>query len=583
MKRENKKDAARIAGSILFHFLPFVLLAVLGAAYPFVRELAILYFVTEGIGFYLKARAWYLTGSRVFLWGISLFLILRPMGYFQANIMIAASMALLLSACIAGILSERRKKRQRRYGKIIGAAAAGAVLYLVLGILISGFKQPEISGEFQQNFDVNSFYGQKEAADRAVIIEDNGEALLERVRMIRNAKERIILSTFDFRDDEMGRIMIAALLEAADRGVNVRVVVDGVSGLLRMEQNPYFFALSSHPDAEVRIYNKINLLKPWALMGRLHDKYLIVDEMAYVLGGRNTFSYFLGNTEGHKNYDRDVFVYNAAGSGASSLYQVEAYFEGIWNHKATGRFHDSESTARRASVKNAREDLKKLYDRYLAENPAVLETPDYTAMTYPVRKITLLANPTGTGAKEPTVFYALAALMENAEEAVTIHTPYIICNEMMYDAFSRISKAVPEARMMTNSAANNGNPFGSGDYQKNFNRIMATGIRLYEYEGGISYHGKSIVIDNNISIVGSFNMDMRSVYLDTELMLVIDSDEVNTQLREIMAGYEAESGRVLADGTRVYPEGVVPQEMSTKKRIRVKLIYTLLGWARRLL
>ncbi|MDE7211987.1 MAG: phospholipase D family protein, partial [Lachnospiraceae bacterium] len=129
--------------------------------------------------------------------------------------------------------------------------------------------------------------------DRAVILEDNSEALMERVRMIRNAKERIILSTFDFRADISGKVLLAALLDAAERNVSVKVVVDGVSGLLRMEQNPYFFALSSHPNAEIRIYNRVNPLLPWRLMGRLHDKYLIADETAYILGGRNSIYYFL--------------------------------------------------------------------------------------------------------------------------------------------------------------------------------------------------------------------------------------------------------------------------------------------------
>ena len=43
-------------------------------------------------------------------------------------------------------------------------------------------------------------------------------------------------------------------------------------------------------------------------MGRMHDKYLIADGKTYILGGRNTYNYFLGDFPGHKNYDRDVLV-----------------------------------------------------------------------------------------------------------------------------------------------------------------------------------------------------------------------------------------------------------------------------------
>lgn len=497
------------------------------------------------------------------------------------------------------------KKHMKTRTKI-SAAIAAFLLYLILGVLISGFQQPKISDGYKESFHPETFYGstpdsgsaaghtaENNAADgtaapatcgdRAVILEDNSEALIERVRMIRNAKERIILSTFDFRPDISGKLLLAALLDAADRGVSVRVVVDGVSGLLRMEQNPYFFALSSHENAEIRIYNRINPLMPWRLMGRLHDKYLIADETGYILGGRNSFSYFLGEWPGHKNYDRDVLVYNAGGDADSSLYQVEAYFNEIWDLKYTGTFHNGAGTADRTCVKRAAAELKELYAQYLADYPAAKTVPDYQAMTYPTGRITLLANPTTAYAKEPTVFYALTELMKQAKQSVTIHTPYIIANDMMYDAFAQIAAAVPDATMMTNSVANNGNPFGAGDYRANFDRIRATGIGLLEYEGGVSYHGKSIVIDDDLSIVGSFNMDMRSVYLDTELMLVIDSKEVNAQLRSLLARYEDECAVVQPDGSRVFPTGVIPQEVSAKKEFNMKVLYNLLRWARRLL
>ena len=66
-------------------------------------------------------------------------------------------------------------------------------------------------------------------------------------------------------------------------------------------------------------------------MGRLHDKYLIVDDVGYILGGRNTFDYFLGDQPGYKNYDWDVFVYTQESKGdRTSLNQVEEYFTSVW-------------------------------------------------------------------------------------------------------------------------------------------------------------------------------------------------------------------------------------------------------------
>ena len=101
-----------------------------------------------------------------------------------------------------------------------------------------------------------------------------------------------------------------------------------------------------------------------------------------------------------------------------------------------------------------------------------------------------------------------------------------------------------------------------------------------ENEGGYSYHGKSILIDDDLSVIGSFNMDMRSTYLDTELMLVIRSKEINKQLEEGMMEYERVSRQVLEDGTYRDPYHVEPIELTKKRQRNVLLVQHLLGWAR---
>ncbi|HPU63060.1 MAG TPA: phospholipase D-like domain-containing protein, partial [Mobilitalea sp.] len=204
--------------------------------------------------------------------------------------------------------------------------------------------------------------------------------------------------------------------------------------------------------------------------------------------------------------------------------------------------------------------------------PYLSEEFDYTTVTYKVNKISFLTNPVHIKAKEPTLFYSLISLMKKAKEEVKIHTPYIICNEMMYEALKEVCTGQAKVSLMTNSPANNDNPFGASDYILNKGKILDTGINIYEYEGGISYHGKSITIDHNISIIGSFNMDLRSVYLSTEIMLVADSTDLNKQLKNYMNYYEEASVRVI-DLERVeMPEGVKRQEFTEKKEILVKII-----------
>ena len=92
-------------------------------------------------------------------------------------------------------------------------------LYELLGICIAYKKQPEVSNTTRKETQNDSWNEHSENMERAVIIEKNSEALLQRVRLIQNAKEKIILSTFAFQLDESGKLILGAFLDAADRGV----------------------------------------------------------------------------------------------------------------------------------------------------------------------------------------------------------------------------------------------------------------------------------------------------------------------------------------------------------------------------
>lgn len=513
-----------------------------------------------------------------------------------------------------------------------------AVVILVVAIvacaLITYHRQPGLTQEDKEELAVDSIWKTRTQPERARIIEDNGDALLERVKMISNAKSEIVLSTFDFRADESGKIILGALIDAADRGVSVNVIVDGVSGFLRMKGNPYFEALAASSGTSIKIYNKVNPLAPWRSMGRLHDKYLIADKSSYIIGGRNTFSYFLGSNSQYKNYDRDVLVYCENANEDSSVNDLLSYFENVWNYKESkpymsgvnslesdsGHFiinadennDKSNSVTQKKSkllsksdVAAAKEELISLYTEYYANNSdniftvtsydEELKDADYDNVsgdrtdntdnniykdTYEVRNIALLSNPIEYTSKKPVVWYQLVELMKNAHSKVKIHTPYIICNDYMYDGLEEVCNSVENVSLMTNSIGNNGNPFGSADYYVNKNKILGTGIDVWEYEGGYSYHGKSVLIDDNISVIGSFNLDMRSVYLDTELMLVIDSEDINRQLSESMESYEHVARNANSDGSYDNPYDVEPVELSQYRRRQMMLIKNFVLWAR---
>lgn len=406
------------------------------------------------------------------------------------------------------------------------------LLYEVLGGILPYIIQPKVSENTKENWSVDTVYGGEEDAEQVLLIEDNLQAWKERLRLFNMAQTSICMSSFDFRDDESGKDMLAALLDAADRGVKIKLLVDGFSAFTHMEGSNYFVALSSHKNVELKLYNPVNVLTPWTIQGRMHDKYIIIDESCFVLGGRNTYDFFLGDyPTKHENYDRELLVWNVSGD-SSALAQMEAYFEEVWNLPCSKIWKSDEKYARKSEVIAAREELAQRFMQRKEENPELYEAYDYTDVCLLAKKITLLSNPTKTGAKEPILLYQLGQIMLTATECVDIHTPYAICNEYMYQILESVAVQTDKSRIVINGSDNGGNYFAIADYLNHKQDLIDTGIDIYEYEGGVSYHGKSILVDERLSIVGSFNYDMRSVYLDTELMLVVDSEALNQKLSD---------------------------------------------------
>lgn len=455
--------------------------------------------------------------------------------------------------------------------------------YLLLAVLPYR-KQGGVSPETMETFELSDYYGDEVSSARAAILTTNEEALTERLRLIQQASRRIVLSTFDFQADNSGKLMLAALYDAASRGVEVNILIDGFSYLAHTTRGiDYFLALGQLENVTIKVYNPASLLQPQKSMARLHDKYLIIDDSAYILGGRNTYDFFLGTDTDYLNYDWDVLVYETASTPDVSLNQLQSYFSALWDSKDCRISCDSTPFFLKKKVTAATQILINLHTEALQSHPDWFTPIDYEAMTVPVNHISLLSNPTETSVKEPVLFYQMTELMLQSGEAVTFHTPYILCNDYMMERLQLLCDGNHSVTMMTNSVANNGNPFGSADYSIHRQELLDTGLSILEYDNGVSYHGKCFTIGNRLTGIGSFNWDMRSAYLDTELMLVIDSEPLNALMQASMAQYEADSLIVCPDGTYSLQEGQTPQSLTPSKNLLLKLVRPLSRFVRYLM
>lgn len=395
--------------------------------------------------------------------------------------------------------------------RVLKWGAVALVCYLVLGALLPFVVHKQVDGDLPQ----------PEAArdERVLWVETNEDALAWRLRLIESAREELVLSTFDFIQDEAGSDILAALGAAADRGVQVRVLVDGFNGRLHFQAKPMVRALAAKENAEIRLYNPPCLLTPWRLNPRLHDKYLAVDGKAYILGGRNVSDRFLGPLTEGSSLDYDLLVWREDPGGTAA--EVCAYFEEIWS------LPQCEPIRARAN-----EDL--LSERYAqVQKTQDLSPVDWRGRTRPVQGVTLLRGSPLAENKPPLVWKQLCREMARGQE-ILIQTPYVICSGEMYDDLTALC-AGRTVEIATNAVENGANVFGCADFLNQRDRILETGARIRTLSGGHSVHAKAIFIDEDVSIVGSFNLDMRSAYLDTEMMLVVDSPALSRQLRGELA------------------------------------------------
>lgn len=452
------------------------------------------------------------------------------------------------------------------------------LLYLAAGAILPFIKHLTVNDEYDNAFRLDDFITTGNSAargtDRVRLISTNEAALNERIRLIDMAQDSIILSTFDFRADESGKDVIAALCAAADRGVNIKIVVDGFSGILQMDGKPEFFELASKPDVELKIYNPVNILEPWNLMGRMHDKYLIIDDYGYLLGGRNTYDLFLGSYDSnYKNIDLEVFVWNEGKQASSSINQVKAYFESVWELPYCKPYHYPANFAGSKKSKNTAASLNERLAGLRLNRADILKVPDSESNTLSAGKIKLISNPVHRNNKEPYVWHTLYRLMDCAKDRVYLHTPYIICSNDMYEGLTAIGHKDIETKLLLNAPEIGANPFGCSDYISEKSNVLATGFSVYEYMGAnSSYHAKAVLIDNNIGIVGSYNADMRSTYLDTELMLSIESEEFNAELESIMNKAESQCKHTISEDDYTVPASVTEATFNKKDRIMNKII-----------
>ncbi len=404
----------------------------------------------------------------------------------------------------------------------------------------------------------NDFYREasqgKLPPSRFLAVDTSREALEWRLAMIDQSRKTLDIQYFLWYMDDLGKLFLQHVLEAADRGVKVRLLLDDLetAGITREAR-----LLLSHPNIQVRIYNpfvmrdsgwfgrSIELLSTLPrLTHRMHNKVILMDGSVAIVGGRNISGEYFGMASVHDYRDFDLLAMGPVLQGVKN--SIEVIWNSEWAFDAR-RFYipfatDAEYRQVREELQNhirKMENIAKIYRLSPAQWLQRLDEVRDRIISAP--GITIYDCP-------PPVVYrprvsqssdALKKILQHAQKEVIIVSPYVVPLKKHNKWLREMKKRKVKIRFLTNSLASNDAMYAAGGYNLLRKDILAMGVELHELkphaeiwkESRIKYsratylslHAKIIIVDQRWVYVGSVNFDPRSTGLNTELGFLVDS------------------------------------------------------------
>lgn len=406
------------------------------------------------------------------------------------------------------------------------------------------------------------------AADVFRIMDSDQEAAQIRVDMIQLAREEILLAVHRASDDELVLSYLALLRGAARRGVKVRFLIDGAFNELSKPIQAHLLC----EGIEIKEYHPVRLTKLRGITQRYHDKVILVDRKKMLIGGRNLEYPFFGSTK--KSYvkkayvDRDVYV------EGRTLEPAYDYFIRLWqsDEVAPVALGSYDPGTTRQDCDDSIDGMP--YERCMELRPRTLcqvgkaeavldrrwsaldsgglihKNPniDWSIGQREVADVRFFHDPVGRKGIDPGTFEAFLDYVDSAKASITIESPYFILSKNSSKALARAIVRGVRVRVLTNSLASTQNLFAQGGYEGEKAQLVQMGIEIWEYKGPKMLHAKSIVIDDEIAIIGNFNIDPRSEFLNTELAVAAHDDAVARELRLSMDAHLANAWLIGRDG-----------------------------------
>ena len=384
---------------------------------------------------------------------------------------------------------------------------------------------------------------------------DGRDAFAARAVLAAAAERTLDVQYYIWRNDTTGTLLFDALRKAADRGVRVRLLLDdnntsGLDGVLAQ--------LEAHPKIEVRLFNPFGLRKMRflgfatdfsRLNRRMHNKSFTADNQVTIVGGRNVGDEYFGAVGEISFADLDVITIGPV------VKAVSDDFDRYWNSpsayplgllapqagEAPPRAVDPEAATYLEAVKRS------AFMEQLTQGTLPFEWARTRLVSDDPAKVV------GTATMDGNIAVKLRDLLGEPNTGLDLVSPYFVPGKEGAQAFADYARKGAKIRILTNSLEATDVAAVHSGYAKWRKPLLEAGVTLYELRrewtdepsrekkrdgpfgsSDASLHAKTFAIDAKRIFVGSFNFDQRSIYLNTEMGLVIDSPALSERLSKTL-------------------------------------------------
>jgi len=321
---------------------------------------------------------------------------------------------------------------------------------------------------FRRSLD--SFGNLMVKGNRAELLNNGDEIFPAMIQAIEGAKQTVNLESYIFSDDRAGAMVTKALIDAARRGVEVRVLVDGTGGKLGA-----LAGQMKEGGVDLRVYHPV---RPWNLIRigqRTHRKILVVDGTVCFTGGLGIEARWLGNARNPSEW-RDTQV-RVTGPVAA---QMQAIFAENWTY-STGEILAGD----------------KFY-------PPIAVAGDLQAQA--------IKSSRGDATSVPKMLYYVA--IQSAVKSIHIQNAYFLPDAQFREALVKAVQRGVDVRIMV-PGKNIDVPLVRMASRHHYGELLQGGVKIYEYLDTMM-HTKSAVFDGIFAIIGSINFDTRSMLKNAE-------------------------------------------------------------------